>query len=431
MKWPEAKLCQFCRFRHGGTPSKAREDFWNGNIPWVSPKDMRPRVIRDTEDHITQKAVDESGALLVPAKSILVVVRSGILVRTVPVALTAVESAFNQDIKSVQVDTEVALPEFVFWFLHSRQKEMLTRGVKLGATVHSIQSGFIESLKIPVPTLREQSRIVEILDQADELRQKRFEADALAARILPALFQKLFGDPATNPKNWPRKKLGEILQSIDSGWSPVCESRQAMLDEWGILKLSAVTTNRYLECHNKALPESFEAQADLEVRPGDLLFTRKNTYELVGACAYVKSTRSKLMLSDTIFRFNLKPSMEVHPLYLWGLLIHPSKRPAIQALAGGSSGSMPNISKGRLETLEIEKPPFELQSAFAEAVSAYDILGDKAGVVRENIEYIFATMLQRAFAGELTAQWREAHLKELVAEMEQQAKILKQLGGRL
>ncbi|MCX6927715.1 MAG: restriction endonuclease subunit S, partial [Verrucomicrobia bacterium] len=241
----------------------------------------------------------------------------------------------------------------------------------------------------------------------------------------PALFHKMFGDPATNPKAWPRRRFGEILERIDSGWSPVCETRPAAPDEWGVLKLGAVTTNRYLENENKALPVALDTQPEIEVRAGDLLFTRKNTRELVGACAYVESTRPKLMLSDLVFRLRLKADAEVHPRYLWALLIHPSKRPSIQLLAGGSAGSMPNISKGRLETLAIERPPYRMQTAFADAVANFDSLRNKAKQVRDDIETLFSALLHRAFSGKLTAKWREAHLKELLAEMEHQARLLK------
>jgi type I restriction enzyme S subunit len=241
----------------------------------------------------------------------------------------------------------------------------------------------------------------------------------------------MFGDPATNPKGWPRIKLGAVLARIDSGWSPVCENRQAAAGEWGVLKLGAVTTNRYLETENKALPAGLDAQPELEVLPGDLLFTRKNTRELVGACAYVRTTRPRLMLSDLIFRLRLQADAEVHPLYLWALLICPSKRPSIQLLAGGSAGSMPNISKGRLETLEIETPPYQVQAAFAHAAANCDALRKRSEQARENIETLLSVMLHRAFTGELTTGWREAHLKELLAEMEHQARVLNSPGAQL
>ncbi|MBM3837135.1 MAG: hypothetical protein FJ398_04090 [Verrucomicrobia bacterium] len=294
-----------------------------------------------------------------------------------------------------------------------------------GANYPAVSDEMVKRHKTLLPPLREQRRIVELLEQADELRRQRAEADKLADRILPALFLKMFGDPAANPKRWTREKLGLLLDGIESGWSPVCENRQVRPNEWGILKLGAVTTNRYLDRENKALPDDEEPQPELEVKPGDLLFSRKNTRELVGACVYVRMTRPKLMLSDLIFRLRLKTDAEVNPLYLWALLTNPGKRPAIEALAGGSAGSMPNISKSRLECMEVEKPPKSLQDQFAHSVVELDSLRGNMGTVHENLESLFSVVLHRAFTGELTAKWREAHLKELLAEMEQQARLLK------
>lgn len=422
MNWPTTSIGRVC------IPTEQRDPTRNPEAPFR---------------YIDIAAIDRSAKRIVTVPEILgadapsrarKAVRAGdVLVSTVRPNLNAVAVVppeLDGQIAStgfcvLRADPRLANHRYIFYRCITPEFVNGLVGQMRGANYPAVSDAVVKQSDLPLSAPREQNRIVEILEQADALRQKRTEADALADRILPALFHKLFGDPATNPKNWPRKKLGELLQSIDSGWSPVCESRQAMLDEWGILKLGAVTTTRYLECENKALPTSLEPQVELEVRAGDLLFTRKNTYGLVGACAYVRTTRSRLMLSDIIFRLNLKSSAEVHPLYLWGLLIQPSKRPAIQLLAGGSAGSMPNISKGRLETLVIEKPPFELQNAFAEAVSNCDSLRAKAAEAHEKIETLFATMLNRAFTGELTAQWREAHMKELLAEMEQQARLLR------
>jgi len=272
--------------------------------------------------------------------------------------------------------------------------------------------------------LSEQRRIVEILDQADRLRRLRAEADAKAERILPALFIKMFGDPATNPMGWPRVRLGELLTAIDSGWSPLCEDRQAIHSEWGVLKLGAVTSNRYLENEQKALPNDLEPRPKLEVQSGDLLFSRKNTRKLVGACAYVEQTRPRLLLSDLIFRLRLRSDDEMHPVYLWALLTCPSKRPSIEMLASGSAGSMPNISKARLETLEIERPHYSLQVRFAEVANRVNSLRSCAVLARAKVEWLFSLLMNRAFTGDLTASWRQAHMKELLHEMEQQAKAL-------
>ncbi|MDP1898207.1 MAG: restriction endonuclease subunit S, partial [Sulfurimicrobium sp.] len=97
----------------GGTPSKAKPAYWEtGTIPWVSPKDMKTERIHDSEDHITEQAVSESTANLIPTGSVLLVTRSGILRHTLPVAITTVPVTVNQDLKAL-TPKEGILPEYV------------------------------------------------------------------------------------------------------------------------------------------------------------------------------------------------------------------------------------------------------------------------------------------------------------------------------
>jgi type I restriction enzyme S subunit len=270
-----------------------------------------------------------------------------------------------------------------------------------GATIPHVSKGALTALQIPVPPLAEQERIVKLLDEADELRKLRAQADRSSVALIPALFHEMFGDPTKNTGNWKRKTFADLLDGIDSGWSPTCHDKAAQPDEWGVLKLGAVTTCQYLDTETKALPEKFAPRPELEVKVGDLLFTRKNTYELVAACAFVFETRPRLMLSDLLFRFRLKPDIEINPVFLWGLLTVPNKRRQVQALAGGSAGSMPNISKGRLMTLPIEVPPLPLQNEFAQRMTEIRELEANQAISRTRLDALFQSMLHRAFNGEL------------------------------
>lgn len=365
---PTVPLSEACTFRHGGTPSKSNPQFWGGDIPWVSPKDMKASLITSTQDSITAEGVDGSAASVVPEGSILVVARSGILAHTVPVARAGRRLAFNQDIKAIQVTDNRVTGDYVYWFLRGKEAEILARGVKKGATVHSLQSGFLEKLAIPIASASEQHRIVDLLSRAESIVRMRREAEQKAKEIIPATFLDMFGDPATNPKGWGRRLLGEILVSIDSGRSPTCLDRPRQVGEWGVLKLGAVTWGRYDEADHKTLPLSVAPHGESEVRAGNVLLSRKNTYELVGASAYVWETAWRILLPDLIFRLNIGSTGEVDPIYLWRLLSTPSKRKQLRALASGAAASMPNISKERLRGLAVELPPIRRQLEFSRHV---------------------------------------------------------------
>jgi type I restriction enzyme S subunit len=203
------------------------------------------------------------------------------------------------------------------------------------------------SLPVPLPSLEEQRRIADVLDRAEALLAKRRAALDHFVSLTRSIFLDLFGDPARNPKGWPRVPFGELLAKIDSGWSPTCLDRPVEAEEWGVLKLGAVTRCEYDPAENKALPPDVAPDPELEVKIGDLLFTRKNTYELVAACALVQATPPRLLMSDLIFRFRLRPDADMDASFLHHLLIYPTKRREIQRLAarGKTTEKLRAVSK--------------------------------------------------------------------------------------
>jgi type I restriction enzyme, S subunit len=256
-------------------------------------------------------------------------------------------------------------------------------------------------LNIPTPGLAEQRRIAAILDRADAIRWKREQSPMLLDEFLRSVFLDMFGDPVTNPKRLDRISLENIVERIDGGWSPQCLDRPARPEEWGVLKLSSVTYCDYRGHENKALPAETEPRQELEIHAGDLLFTRKNTFDLVAAAAYVFETPSKLMLPDLIFRLRLHARSEMEPTFLWQHFIMPNFRRQVQALAGGAAGSMPNISKAKLLTIGVLRAPHEDQLRFRDICYAVWRAKRKAATSQVEAASLFSCLQQKAFSGEL------------------------------
>ncbi|MFO0149316.1 MAG: restriction endonuclease subunit S [Microcystis sp.] len=255
------------------------------------------------------------------------------------------------------------------------------------------------SLEIPLPPIEEQRRIAAILDKADGVRRKRKEAIRLTEELLKSTFLEMFGDPVTNPKGWEVRELGDCVKDIESGWSPKCDTRQAEPEEWGVLKLGAVTYGHFNPDENKAMLPDDVPRQELEIKTGDLLVTRKNTYELVGASAFVQMTRPKLMLPDLIFRLRLIDGID--PVYVWQTLSQKTMRLKLSGLAGGTAGSMPNISKARLRTLPFPVPPQLLQLKYREIFNQFWLKKEHQKESEEISENLFNSLLQKAFRGEL------------------------------
>lgn len=392
------QIKEFCHVGAGGTPSRAEQSryFELGKIPWVKSGELRENLIIDTEEHVTEVALRESNLRLVPAGALLVAMYGATVGRLGVLGVTATT---NQAVCHIIPDPRIAITRFLFHYLRHQVPSLIARSV--GGAQPNISQGVIRDLAITLPGLEEQRRIADVLDRAEALRAKRRAALAEIEALPQAIFLELFGDPHANPKGWPRVEFGELLAGIDSGWSPICLDRPTKGDEWGVLKLGAVTKCEYEAAENKALSPDTEPDYTIEVKAGDLLFARKNTYELVAACALVRETPPRLLMSDLIFRLRLQPDAGLDHSFLHQLLIYPTKRAAIQRLAGGSAGSMPNISKGRLRTILIEVPPMDLQREFSRRVAAVEKLKAAQRASLAELDALFASLQHRAFCGEL------------------------------
>jgi len=162
--WALIPLGEIGQWAGGGTPSKSDSTYWeDGSIPWVSPKDMKVAVILDTIDHITESAVEESSAKLIPPNSVLFVTRSGILEHTFPVARTAVPVTVNQDIKAL-TPAEPLNPSYIAWGARAHGSEILQGCSKDGTTVASVDTSLLQNFMLPVAPVPEQQRIVEAIE---------------------------------------------------------------------------------------------------------------------------------------------------------------------------------------------------------------------------------------------------------------------------
>jgi type I restriction enzyme S subunit len=382
----------------GGTPTRTNPDFYGGDVPWVTPKDMKAWDIRSAQVSITRRGVEASATRIVPAGAVLIVVRSGVLKHTLPVGIARVPVAINQDMKALVCDDDLH-PDYVARLIKERSAEILSWVRATTADNFSVDQ--LKALQVDFPPIEEQRRIADILDRADALVAQRRSTVALLDDLAASVFLEMFGDPVRNERGWGRVALGKLLDRIDSGTSPVCLDRPVGEGEWGVLKLSAVTTCVFQPGENKALPPGVTPKERDEVQRGDVLFTRKNTRELVGACAMVDVPAPRLLLPDLVFRLKVTPGAGLLPIFLQRLLSVPTKRLQVQALAGGSAGSMPNISKGRLSLLPIELPPLELQREFQSRITRIADQRSAHQVQGAGMADLHAALQHRAFRGEL------------------------------
>ena len=291
-------------------------------------------------------------------------------------------------------------PGYVFQYFKGNMK-VLENGFQ-GAGLKHISKAYLSDILIPYPEeFDDQVRIAHLLGKVEGLIVQRQQHLQQLDDLLKGVFLEMFGDPVRNERGWEKKPLSALLVDIESGKSPTCEPRKATADEWGVLKLGAVTSCFFKEWENKALPLDVNPSVRNEVKPGDLLFSRKNTYELVAASAYVFTTRPKLLMPDLIFRFVFQDDAEVNPIFIWKLITADSQRKKIQSLAAGAAGSMPNISKANLKQALLPIPPLGLQNEFAAIVEKVETIKIHYQLSLTELESLYGALSQQAFKGEL------------------------------
>jgi type I restriction enzyme M protein len=192
--WPMVALGEYFTTSSGGTPSKDLPSYWIGEIPWVSPKDMKLDIIVDTEDHISEAAVAGSATKLFPAQTVVCVVRSGILKHSFPVALLSRPMCINQDLIAFQPKSSAISSAFLFYVLKTRSASILADGIKPGVTVQSFYNGFFKEYPIPFPPLATQQAIVAEIEAEQALVAANRELITRFEKKIQATLARVWGE---------------------------------------------------------------------------------------------------------------------------------------------------------------------------------------------------------------------------------------------
>lgn len=285
-----------------------------------------------------------------------------------------------------------------------RQDKIRTEGERRmtgSAGQRRVPKSFLESLPVFLPSLPEQRRIAAILDKADALRTKRGVALAQLDRLAQSIFVEMFGDPMSPMAPWKPVPVASFVAGFESGKSVAAEDEEDPSAKYRVLKVSAVTSLQFKANESKAAPADHTPQDSHFVRPGDLLFSRANTTELIGATAFVVDAPQNLLLPDKLWRFvwHENPRATVH--FVNFLFRQPKFRAEIGRRASGSSGSMKNISQEKVLSIEVALPPFALQQDFAERIEKVMQMKALQAPAAEAINQLFIALRHRAFRGEL------------------------------
>ena len=185
-RWDAAPITDACaQILGGGTPSTKHPEYFAGTIPWVSPKDMKSSIITDSIDHITEEAIANSTTNLIPANSVLMVIRSGILKHDLPIAINSVPVTINQDMKAFVVSSRLH-PQYLMGYFRAIERDVLL-GVR-AVTADNIDFKAFQKRLVPIPPMALQEQYAAFVQQSDkskfEIEQALAELTATYKRII-------------------------------------------------------------------------------------------------------------------------------------------------------------------------------------------------------------------------------------------------------
>ena len=275
------------------------------------------------------------------------------------------------------------------------------RGYANGTTRLKLTQAAMRQIPVPVPDLREQRRIVDLLEDHLSRLDAGVAGLSMSRHRLRALdraaLDRYFG---FENEGVP---LSDLIDDISAGKSFGATNAPAGDDEWGIIKVSAMTWGEFRPEENKAVTAD-RIDSRFEIRPGDLLVSRANTSSYVGASVLVGDVRRRLLLSDKSLR--VTPTHGVDAAWLWRALQAPSARRQISALATGTKDSMRNISQAALKSVRL---PLMSTDGQAAALAAYNSVLDSIRATQATLDAqerrasaLRRSLLSAAFSGRLT-----------------------------
>jgi len=402
--WTLARLGDIAQIKGGLAKGKDREGAVLRSIPYLRVANVQQRYldlsevleIGATESEIRDLALKTGDVLLNEGGDRDKLGRGWVWEGQIPLCIHQ-NHVFRARAKADLVD-----PYYLSYWANTEQaRNYFIKSGKQTTNLASISKSNLSNLPVPLPPLPEQRRIAAILDQAEALRAKRRAALSKLKILAQSIFIEMFGDLFAKSQPWPFGPVSRFVDGFESGKNLVADDQEDQASQYRVLKISAVTSLEYRPSESKALPAEYLPPKSHLVRMGDLLFSRANTADLIGATVLVDSTPANLVLPDKLWRVVWNPSNPTDPHWALALFRSAKFRQEIGKRATGTSGSMKNISQEKVLSIEIALPPIDLQRAFGEKFRSIERLIKQHRGALEKSDALFASLQHRAFRGEL------------------------------
>lgn len=285
-------------------------------------------------------------------------------------AVAPFDGICSGDITVIEAKPDRILPELLPFIIQNDDLFDFAVGKSAGSLSPRVKWEHLKNYEFELPDMVKQKELAELLWAMDNTKKSYQKLIAATDELVKSQFIEMFGDPIKNPLGWPTMTLDQATEDIVSGQCLNGDAGQLQSGQKAVLKVSAVTYGVFNANEYKVLRDVKQIAKGIYPQKGDLLFSRANTREYVGATALIDQDYPDLMLPDKLWKLIFK--QEIMPVFAKQFLSHPEVRKVLSAMATGTSGSMYNISMEKLKRLEIIVPNMNRQKEYIRFVDQSD-----------------------------------------------------------
>lgn len=384
--WVTAKLKEVAKVVTGKTPQTSNSEYYGGDIPFVSPADLNEGILSETKTYLTSSGADQ--VYRVPENTVLV----SCIGNLGKLAITSKEVCFNQQINGLIFDEQKIFPKYGFYFAQTLKPQL--EKASSSTTLPIVNKSRFSDLEIKYPPLEEQRRIASILDQADELRQKRQQAIAKLDQLLQATFIDMFGDPVSNPKGWEKVKFEDEVEFL-TGFA----FKSADFKDSGIKLCRGINVlPNTLDWNDTAYwnEKELEKYSRFKILQNDILVAMDRPWISTGfKITLVKENDPNMLLVQRVARLRVKESFGAN--FVFQILSMPEFKKHCRI----TETTVPHISPTDFKSFDLIKPDNHMIEKFEKIAKLINIQKDKMRDSEVQNDNLFASLQTQAFNGTL------------------------------
>ena len=388
------KLGDICEVVSGGTPSKSKSEYWNGDIPWIKIGNIKGKFVSEADEFITEKGLAGSSAKLLSKGTILYT----IFATLGEVGVLTINACTNQAIAGITIKNEdIVESDYLYYYLKS--KKNYVKYIGRGVAQNNINMSILREFEVPIREKFEQQFIADVLDRVERIIKIRKEEIKDLDDLIKARFVEMFGDPVANNKGWEVKKLKEISEQINSGNTPKGGSEN-YVNEGILFFRSQNVWKNHLEMEDIAYIDevTHKKMYRSSLKYGDILMTktgRINTENSsLGRAALYLGEDDKANVNGHVYFIRLKS--EVNNKFVLRILTSPEYRDLIRSVCVGGIDKR-QLNKEHIEDFPIIYPPSYMVNEyvlFADQVDKSKVVVQKA---LDEAQILFDSLMQEYF----------------------------------